>query len=119
LDTFNSQYLQRHSSSWEAILAVAEVYVKLNAPISEIESTVFGVLAPEVDLDIKAALKALRFLVDRRCPRTDEFREACNARFELSTVFKTPAELAQLRAEAFDPATDDEPPEEKGKAKSE
>lgn len=53
LETFNSQYLQRNSSDPEALLAVAQVLKMLNTPLAEIESTVFGILGEDVDLDIK------------------------------------------------------------------
>lgn len=54
LETFNSQYLQRHSTSAQAILASAKVLLKLDAPRGEVESTVFTVFGPEVvGLNIK------------------------------------------------------------------
>jgi hypothetical protein len=44
LDTYNSQYLQRHSASSSAILAAAKVaHTILQAPLEEVESTVFTV----------------------------------------------------------------------------
>ncbi|KAH8116094.1 NMDA receptor-regulated protein 1a [Phellopilus nigrolimitatus] len=101
LDTFNSQYLQRHSTSATAALAAAQVLHRLKAPREEVESTVFGILAPETVVDIKSASKALQFLADIGSSRKDEFRSKCDERFELSTVFKTPEELARLRSEAL------------------
>lgn len=56
LETFNSQYLQRHSTSPLAILAAARVLVKLSSPKDEVEGAVFSLLAPEVKLDIKVNL---------------------------------------------------------------
>lgn len=53
LETLNSQYLQRNGSDPEALLAVAQVLKMLNTPLPEIESTVFGILGEDVDLDIK------------------------------------------------------------------
>ncbi|KAL5521607.1 hypothetical protein ACEPAF_2355 [Sanghuangporus sanghuang] len=99
-ETFNSQYLQRHSTSALATLTSAQVLQLLHAPLDEVESTVFGVLAPESDVDIKTAQKAFDFLSSINSTRKDEFREACDKRFELSTVFKAPEELAKLHAEA-------------------
>ncbi|KAL5514354.1 hypothetical protein ACEPAG_2442 [Sanghuangporus baumii] len=99
-ETFNSQYLQCHSTSVLAILASAQVLQLLRAPLDEVESTVFGVLAPERNVDIKTAQRVLDFLSSINSARKDEFREACDRRFELSTVFKAPEELAKLHAEA-------------------
>lgn len=52
LETFNSQYLQRHSTESQAVLASAKVLQKLNAPLSEVEETAFSLFGPEVRLDI-------------------------------------------------------------------
>lgn len=43
------------------------------------------------------ASNVLAFLNQIRSPRADEFRSSCDGRFELSTVFKTPDEVARLR----------------------
>ncbi|KAJ7487779.1 NMDA receptor-regulated protein 1-domain-containing protein [Mycena latifolia] len=75
-ETFNSQYLQRHSTSAPAILAAARV---------------------QVPLDIKTALAILAFLDTIKSPREAEFRAWCSAKFPLATVFKPAAELAALR----------------------
>lgn len=53
LETYNSQYLQRHSTSVPAIFAAAQVLRKLQSPPGEIETTVFTVLGPEAKLDVK------------------------------------------------------------------
>jgi N-alpha-acetyltransferase 15/16, NatA auxiliary subunit len=42
----------------------------------------------------------ISFLGDIQSPRQDEYRAACDARFELSTVFKTSSELEVLRKDA-------------------
>jgi N-alpha-acetyltransferase 15/16, NatA auxiliary subunit len=49
-------------------------------------------------------LSNIAFLTDIKSPRIDEFRADCDAKFELSTAFKPPAELAILRKQAL--ATD-------------
>jgi len=54
LETFNSQYLQRHSSSALAVLASAKVSHQLQAPREEVEAVVFTTLNEDVQLDIKA-----------------------------------------------------------------
>ncbi|EJD05554.1 NMDA receptor-regulated protein 1a [Fomitiporia mediterranea MF3/22] len=100
LETFNSQYLQRYSTSARATLAASEALHLLHAPVNEIESTVFGMLAPENAVDIKTTQKALDFLTTISSSRRDEFREACDKRFPLSTMFKPAEELARLHAEA-------------------
>jgi peptide alpha-N-acetyltransferase len=52
LETFNSQYLQRHSTFAPAILAVANASQKLGASDEELNDTLFSVFNPEVDLTI-------------------------------------------------------------------
>ena len=52
LETFNSQYLQRHSTCSRAILAAAKVLLNLGAPREEVEQTIFTSLRDEVTLDI-------------------------------------------------------------------
>jgi peptide alpha-N-acetyltransferase len=54
-EVFNSQYLQRHSTSAPAVLAVAKVLLALQAPRDQVEDTVFTVLRAEVSLDIKVS----------------------------------------------------------------
>jgi peptide alpha-N-acetyltransferase len=53
LETFNSQYLQRHSASAPAILAVAKVLVKLQTPREQVEETLFTAFDGTASLDIK------------------------------------------------------------------
>ncbi|KAI5121997.1 hypothetical protein M0805_001830 [Coniferiporia weirii] len=100
-ETFNSQYLQRHSTSTRATLGAARALRQLNANLDEVESTVFSVLAPETASDIKGAFQAMQFLKEIQAPRADEFRESCDERFELSTIFKTPEEIARLQSQAL------------------
>ena len=72
LATFNSQFLQKHSSSARAILASAQVLHILGQLVEEIESNVFSLFNPDVDLDIDVsqphasllALADLRFFAD-------------------------------------------------------
>jgi len=114
LETFNSQYLQRQSTSPKAILASAKAIQRIGtSPIEEIESTVFGILNPDVTLDHKTAFNALSFLKDVKSPRAEEFREACEGRFEMSTVFKTPTDISALRRAAFANLVEDEEAKEK------
>ena len=53
LDAFNSQYLQRHSSSAPAILASAKVSRDLDAPRDEVENLLFTTLADGVQLGLE------------------------------------------------------------------
>ena len=53
IDTFNSQYLQRHSTSAPAVLAVANVSWMLDASREELETILFATLDENVQLDIK------------------------------------------------------------------
>jgi len=101
LETFNSQYLQQHSTSGKAILASAKVLSLLGSPLEEIESTVFGVLNPETQLDTNTAQDVRTFLKDLKSTREEEFRIAFEKKFELSTVFKTQEEIVALRRKAF------------------
>ena len=52
LDSLNSLYLQRHSTDPQANLAAAKVSHKLNAPRDEVETLVFALLGPQVQLNI-------------------------------------------------------------------
>ncbi|GLB39170.1 putative N-terminal acetyltransferase A, auxiliary subunit [Lyophyllum shimeji] len=97
LDTYNSQYLQRHASEPRSVLAAAKVAQTLEAPLPDVEATVFSVLGPESKLDIPAALDIMSFLTYIKSERVEEFRSACDERFELSTVFKPAAELEALK----------------------
>ena len=112
LDTFNSLYLQRHFTDPQANLAAAKVSHKLKAPCDEVEILVFGLLAAQVQLNIpvsaspskyliiekssQTALSAIDFLTSFHSSRIDEFKVACQSKFELSTVFKNSAELVIL-----------------------
>jgi peptide alpha-N-acetyltransferase len=100
LETFNSQYLQRHSSSAAAVLAAAKVSRKLDATREEVEDILFTTLKGDIQLDIKTAHTIISFLGDIQSPRQDEYRAACDTKFELSTIFKTSSELAVLRKDA-------------------
>ncbi|KAG6863681.1 hypothetical protein C0991_004152 [Blastosporella zonata] len=48
-----------------------------------------------------AALKVLVFLTDIKSERADEFRGACDQRFEVSIVFKLKEELEVLPKKVF------------------
>ncbi|KAF9482671.1 N-terminal acetyltransferase A, auxiliary subunit [Pholiota conissans] len=97
LETFNSQYLQRHSANGKAILAAARVLRRLEAHLGEVENAVFGIFAQDVQLDIPTAVAAYRFLSSLKSSRTEDFSTAAQARFPPSTVFKAPSEQAALR----------------------
>lgn len=97
LELFNSQYLQQHSSSPMAIMAHAKVAQISNAPQEEVESILFTVLREPVQLDHEAAFVVLSYLKDLKSPRAEEFRIACNDRFELSTLFRSAEEIAALQ----------------------
>jgi hypothetical protein len=51
LELFNSEYLQKHSSSPMAVLAHARVAQISNAPLEEVETILFAVLRQPVELD--------------------------------------------------------------------
>ncbi len=53
LETLNSQYLQRHPSSQQAILAAAKVSQKLQAPLEEVENVLFTALGSDAKLDLE------------------------------------------------------------------
>jgi peptide alpha-N-acetyltransferase len=97
LELFNSQYLQKHSSSPMAIVAHAKAAQILKAPQDEVDSILFVVLKEPVQLDHKAAFAVLSYLQEMKSPRADEFRIACNDRFELSTLFRSGEEIAALQ----------------------
>ncbi|TCD68847.1 hypothetical protein EIP91_009561 [Steccherinum ochraceum] len=108
LETYNSQYVQRHSTSGKAVLASGKVLQKLNTPIAEVESALFGALNPEVVLDIPTAIDVLELLKNVKSERAEEFRNACDVKFVSSTVFKSPKELAEMRLKAFATAAGEE-----------
>jgi hypothetical protein len=58
LETFNSQYLQRHSTDGKAVLAAARVLRRLEAPLAEVESVLFGLFAQDVQLEIHVRLRS-------------------------------------------------------------
>ncbi|KAJ7234648.1 NMDA receptor-regulated protein 1-domain-containing protein [Mycena haematopus] len=98
LETFNSQYLQRHSTSALAILAVAKVMVKLQTPREQVEETLLTALDGSASLDIKVdRTRHPGVLHTIQSPREEEFRTWCGEKFELSTVFKSASEQAELR----------------------
>lgn len=49
------------------------------------------------------------FLTGLKSSRAEEYREACDAKFELSTVFKSAEQLAELRKEAVSGGIDSTP----------
>jgi hypothetical protein len=57
---YNSQYLQRHGAAGPAVLATARAAHVLGAPPEQVEETVFGVLGPDVALNVKARPRAPR-----------------------------------------------------------
>ncbi|KAG6812172.1 hypothetical protein H0H92_004040 [Tricholoma furcatifolium] len=112
LITFNGQYLQQHASNPLAVLAAAKVAHALNEPIQEVEQVVFGLLQDDVEFNIPAALKVLQFLTDVKSTRTEDFRTACDKRFEASTVFKPVVELEVLKKQML--ATEEAVKEDNG-----
>ncbi|KAF9527491.1 NMDA receptor-regulated protein 1-domain-containing protein [Crepidotus variabilis] len=97
LETLNSQYLQKHGSDGKALLAVAKAMNILNAPQEELDSTVFGIVAEGVKVDVKTALSTVHFLATIKSQRVTEFKEACQKRFQQSTAFSSPTEIAELK----------------------
>lgn len=55
LEVFNSEYLQQYPANAKVILASAKVSHQLQAPRTEVEDAIFGILNPEVSLDIKVS----------------------------------------------------------------
>ncbi|KAM6492442.1 NMDA receptor-regulated protein 1 domain containing protein [Amanita muscaria] len=101
-ETYNSQYLQRYPSSATSILSVAKVAAQiLQAPQGEVEKIAFGALSEGVLLDIQAAQDILAFLRSISSQRFDDFRNACDAKFPLSTVFKAAEEQARYRQQVL------------------
>ncbi|KAJ3482804.1 hypothetical protein NLI96_g6742 [Meripilus lineatus] len=101
LETYNSQYLQKHSTSAPQILAVAQSLHILVSPLKEVEDTALQVLGPDVQMDLKTAVAVSSFLNDIKSGKAEDFRIACDKRFEHSTVFKSQKEQAALRSQAF------------------
>lgn len=55
LDTFNSQYIQRHSPSATHLLGAASVSQALGTPITEIEDLLFQCIADKT-IDVKVCI---------------------------------------------------------------
>jgi len=127
LELFNSQYLQKHSSSPMAVLAHAKVAQILGAPREEVEEILFTVLRQPVELDhmvcitwpalhdpvaydAQAAFAVLSYLKDTKSSRAEDFRIECDRKFELCTLFRSVEEIAELQkalAEPEEPQVDD------------
>ncbi|KAF8842021.1 N-terminal acetyltransferase A, auxiliary subunit [Paxillus ammoniavirescens] len=109
-EVFNSQYLQLHSLSPLSVLASAKVSRSLDAPSDEVENLLFTVLADGVELRIQDTLTILSYLEEIKSLRVDEFRIACQAKFPISTVFKSAEDQAVLREQCIleEPNNDDE-----------
>lgn len=91
LETYNSQYLQRHSQSADAVLAAARVSSKLKAPISEVEDSVFGMLRIETECDVKVSQTLFALLVHK----TDYFGYPCRPRSRVCNSSRTSDQRAQ------------------------
>ncbi|KAG8790131.1 hypothetical protein FRC17_009005, partial [Serendipita sp. 399] len=99
----NSQFLQNNSTNAAAIVAVAQASLKLGSSASEVEYTVFSLIRDEVDLKHQVGTEALRLLEEVNSTRVTEFREACQKKLPLSTVFLSKDELAKLRQKTAAP----------------
>ncbi|KAI0264685.1 NMDA receptor-regulated protein 1-domain-containing protein [Gloeopeniophorella convolvens] len=99
LEAYNAEYLQRHSTDAKALLGAAKGLHALGSPRDEVEGVVIGSLNPGVDMPFQTALEVWSFLKDIDSPRAEEFRAACDRQFALSTVFKTPEELAVIQSQ--------------------
>ncbi|KIJ63152.1 hypothetical protein HYDPIDRAFT_93055 [Hydnomerulius pinastri MD-312] len=108
LEALNSQYLQLHSTSPPVILACAKVSQTLDASRNDVENILFTALGEDVKLTMKDALSILSHLQNLKSPRADEFRIACDAKYKLSTVFKSAEEQAALRLQCIEPLKDNE-----------
>ena len=101
----------------KGVLTAARVSRILGASEEEVDSCVFKTLDSECKLDImvtvlsyssflcltcisQTALEAIAFLRMSKSPRADEYRAACDTKFELSTAFKPLAQLAALQKQA-------------------
>ncbi|KAI0037136.1 NMDA receptor-regulated protein 1-domain-containing protein [Vararia minispora EC-137] len=98
-EVLNARFLQLHARDARAILSAAKGARVIGAPVEEVEGIAMGALADGVEMDLKTARAILDFLRKLSAPRADEFRKACDTQFALSTLFKTPDELAAFRAE--------------------
>ncbi|KAI0084740.1 NMDA receptor-regulated protein 1-domain-containing protein [Irpex rosettiformis] len=101
LETFNSQYLQKHPGDSRAALAFAKALRVLQTPLEEIENVLFDQLRPENTLDIKTAQNIFAFFREINSTKVEELRSQLDAKFPLSTVFKSAQEVAALRKQAF------------------
>ncbi|KAI6158062.1 NMDA receptor-regulated protein 1-domain-containing protein [Pisolithus tinctorius] len=101
LDVFTSQYLQSHSTSSTVILACAKASEILGNPMKDIESLLFTSLQDNIELPVEDALRILSYLQRIKSTRAEEFRIACDNKFEFSTVFKSSDQQAALRQQCL------------------
>ncbi|CAA7268350.1 unnamed protein product [Cyclocybe aegerita] len=101
LETYNSQYLQQHSTNPHAVLACARASQMLGAPLPDVEETLFGVFSEEVEPDVLMTLEALSFLFSLKSTRVNEFKAKSQERFPFSTAFKDAEEQVALKAQIF------------------
>lgn len=117
LDVFTSQYLQSHPTSPSVILACAQASEILGNPTKDTESLLFTTLQDNIELSVEvglqaltrpgcscihqAALRILSYLQRVKSTRAEEFRIACDNKFELSTVFKSSDQQAALRQQCL------------------
>lgn len=115
LETYNQQYLQKHTTSdrrnasggenGQAVVACAKAMQILGAPQSEIEELLVGtVVNLREGFTIELALEILGVLKTSGSERVEEFREGCRHRFVRSTVFGTVEEIAKLKEGVLMPA---------------
>jgi N-alpha-acetyltransferase 15/16, NatA auxiliary subunit len=131
VETYHSQFLQKHSHSASALLSCAQAAQILEAPKEEVESIIFSSLEEPVEGSIEVFptcsnairmltswqffqnyLQLLAQLARIQSERVEEFREKCDTKFELSTVFKTKLEKEVLKRRALT-ITEDTPGEDK------
>jgi len=112
LEGYNSDYMQKHPGSSQAILGSARGLVVIRGAAGAQEDAtelVFQLLRDETRLDIQTGLDAVQFLEQElKSSRTEEFRSACSSRFPLSTAFKSAEEQAAIRTEVEKSAAPEE-----------
>jgi N-alpha-acetyltransferase 15/16, NatA auxiliary subunit len=65
LETFNNEFIQRHTNSARAIFAAARASRLLDASDEAIEYLIFGMLTPEVQSDFQV------YIIARWCSATE------------------------------------------------
>ncbi|KAG8906738.1 hypothetical protein FRB99_006229 [Tulasnella sp. 403] len=100
LERYNSDYLQAHPESAEALLSHCRALYKIRGVGAkcDIEELIMGLARPDLTVPLTVALQVEEFLQHTlRSQRLSDFRHEMDQRFPFSSTFKSEEEKAMLR----------------------